>query len=468
MAYEDELKEQKRWHLLARWSDAPWFEKSVPREFLPPAEQRALQGDALGRMAVFAAEHVPHYREVFARLGLSPAEMSDPSALASLPVLQRSDIGARPERFRPDGMPEGFVVTHSATTSGSTGQPVKVYKTQVQKVQWAKFKQREYRWFRFNPLGTLGAIRDPEDLPELPDGKDVPDDGVCEKPAWPNIGGYFETGPFVGCSVLRPISRQVDWLSEHRPDYLVAQASVLEHLAFECESRPAVPGVQALLAISQELTPSMREHVERVFRAPVHQNYGLNEMGLVASRCPEGGRYHVHAESSIVEIVDDQGHPCRPGERGRILVTAITNPAMPLFRYDSGDIAECTEEPCPCGRTLPSFGAILGRYRRMAFLPPGTVPRFMRVHRALSTLPQAVGHIRQYQLHQFRDGSFELRVVAAEGLTPAFEAHMEQAWRDASDPSCPPLRIARVDTIPVPPSGKFENFTSDFFPPRDT
>jgi len=222
-------------------------------------------------------------------------------------------------------------------------------------------------------------------------------------------------------------------------------------------------------AIAQELTPSMRSHVERVFRAPVHQNYGLNEIGLVASRCPEGGRYHVHAESSIVEIVDEEGRPCRPGQRGRILVTAITNPAMPLFRYDSGDMAECTEEPCPCGRTLPSFGAILGRYHRMAFLPPGTYLRFLRVHRAFSALPrQAVGHIRQYQLHQFRDGSFELRVVAAEGLTPAFQAHIEQAWRSDSDPSCPPLRVVRVDAIPLPPGGKYENFTSDLSPPRDT
>jgi len=468
MAYEDELREQKRWHLLARWSHVPWFDKSVGREFLTPAEQRALQGDALRRMAVFAARHVPHYREVFARLGLSPAEMSDPSSLVSLPVLRRSDIGARPERFRPDRMPEGFAVTHFSKTSGSTGEPVKVYKTHVQDAQWAKFMQREARWFRFNPLGALGMIRDPESLPGLPEGKSVPDDGVCQRPAWPSIGSFFETGPFVGCSVLCSISRQADWLEEHRPDYLVAQASALEHLAFECAARPTVPGVQALHAIAQELTPSMRSHVERVFRAPVHQNYGLNEIGLVASRCPEGGRYHVHAESSIVEIVDEEGRPCQPGQRGRILISAITNPAMPLFRYDSGDIAECTEEPCPCGRTLPSFGSIMGRYRRMAFLPPETVPRFMRVHRALSTLPQTAGHIRQYQLHQFRDGSFELRVVAAEGLTPAFEAHMEQAWRDASDPSCPPLRIVRVDEIPLPPSGKFENFTSDFFPQRDT
>ncbi len=54
----------------------------------------------------------------------------------------------------------------------------------------------------------------------------------------------------------------------------------------------------------------MRTHIERSFGVPAHQNYGLNEVGLVAARC-EAGRYHVHAENCHVEIIGEDGRPAR-------------------------------------------------------------------------------------------------------------------------------------------------------------
>ena len=42
---------------------------------------------------------------------------------------------------------------------------------------------------------------------------------------------------------------------------------------------------------------------------------------------------------------------------------------MPLIRYETGDIAQALDGPCPCDRTLPSFGQIRGRRSRIASVP---------------------------------------------------------------------------------------------------
>ena len=176
----------------------------------------------------------------------------------------------------------------------------------------------------------------------------------------------------------------------------------------------------------------------------------------------------MHAEHCLVEIVDEQGKPCPPGRTGRIVATNLTNLAMPLLRYDSGDLAEATGGPCPCGRTLPTFGAVAGRYARFAFVPEGTFRCLFTVVDALAEMPahQSKG-LRKYQTHQFRDGSFELRLVSVAPLPAEFFERIKRAWHAALGSEAAELRIRQVDEIPVLPGRKFYDFTSDFFPEPD-
>jgi phenylacetate-CoA ligase len=210
----------------------------------------------------------------------------------------------------------------------------------------------------------------------------------------------------------------------------------------------------------------MRRRIETTTGARVAQNYGLNEIGLAAAQCAAGS-YHVHVEHCIIEIVDEAGAPCAPGTAGRLVLTALKNPAMPLLRYDSGDMARGLAGPCPCGRTLPAFTDLIGRYSRIAFLPPGTLPLVGALRAALEELPApAVRGLRQFQIHQFRDGSFELRLLTAGPLPPGLASTLAAAWRTAGGAAFP-LGIVRVETIARSPGGKFQDFTSDFVPGLD-
>jgi phenylacetate-CoA ligase len=146
-------------------------------------------------------------------------------------------------------------------------------------------------------------------------------------------------------------------------------------------------------------------------------------------------------------------------------VTSLTNTAMPLLRYDTGDLAEAVGADCPCGRTMPAFGDVVGRYSRIAFLPEGTLGLVGALNTAIEEMP--AGHtqgLRQIQIHQNRDNRFELRVAAASPLPPAFAQAVHAAWARASAADQHPLDIVQVREIARGPGGKFQVFTSDFMP----
>jgi phenylacetate-CoA ligase len=276
----------------------------------------------------------------------------------------------------------------------------------------------------------------------------------------------FATGPYVATSVVAPAEQLIEWLRRERPDYLMTYSETLELLARVSGDERPVDSLKAVVAISEQLTPSMRAYTERRFGTPVHQVYGLMEFGLVAVRC-DAGRYHVHNEHCFVEIVDESGRACEAGRTGRIVITTLTNAAMPLIRYDTGDLAEVVSGPCPCNRTLPSFGDIVGRYSRIAFLPPQTMARVAALREAIENMPSELARdLREFQIHQFADNRMELRFVVRSAPPDAFFEHLRVEWAKVAGQGEPKLAMRRVDEIPRLPGGKTEVFTSDFIPAR--
>ena len=123
----------------------------------------------------------------------------------------------------------------------------------------------------------------------------------------------------------------------------------------------------------------------------------------------------MQAEQGLVEILNERGEDCAPGEIGRVVVTPLANFAMPLLRYDIGDYAE-VGDPCPCGRGLPVLRRVLGRERNMLVAPDGR--RYWPFFGA--TLYRQIAPLTQYQfVHTSRDASFEARLVVERPLTPA-------------------------------------------------
>jgi phenylacetate-coenzyme A ligase PaaK-like adenylate-forming protein len=80
-----------------------WLTVEAPRQPRFPFRQHdAIERAQRRRVAAtisYAYRHVPYYRETMRRLGLVPADIRTAADLRRLPVIERADLQADPERF---------------------------------------------------------------------------------------------------------------------------------------------------------------------------------------------------------------------------------------------------------------------------------------------------------------------------------------------------------------------------------
>lgn len=104
-----------------------------------------------------------------------------------------------------------------------------------------------------------------------------------------------------------------------------------------------------------------RELIEEVFHCPVFDRYGSREAGDMACECERHEGLHLNIFNHYLEIVNENGTPCKPGEEGEIVVTTLRNFTMPLIRYKIGDLGVYSQKSCSCGRGLPMLEKVIGR-----------------------------------------------------------------------------------------------------------
>ncbi|RMD60945.1 MAG: phenylacetate--CoA ligase family protein, partial [Alphaproteobacteria bacterium] len=349
-------------------------------------------------------------------------------------------------------VPRGHGALATVTTSGSTGRPLSAVKTALQQTLWNCLTLRDHMWQRRDLTAKLAVIRGVAPG-QAPYPRDV------RYRAWGRGTGLIHaTGPAVMLSAEVPLARQLDWLQRENPGYLLTNPSNLHELVRHATATGvALPDLRGVGTLGGILRPEVRTAVRATWNVGIADIYSAQETGYLALQCPDHPHYHVQAETILLEILDPDGHPCAPGETGRVVVTPLHAFAMPLIRYDIGDYAE-VGAPCPCGRGLPVLRRVIGRVRNMLVLPSGAriAPTF--VNDWYEGLP-----VRQFQIVQHAPDHLEFRIVAARAFTAADEATVRTriAARLAE-----PMRITfgYLDAIPRGVGGKFEDFKCEVPP----
>ncbi len=113
--------------------------------------------------------------------------------------------------------------------------------------------------------------------------------------------------------------------------------------------------------VGAEMFPeSLRQKLEGKLEIFVRQAYGTVDVGCLGYECREKKGMHI-PEDVIVEIVDTEtGKQLEIGATGEIVATTFSK-TFPMIRFATGDLSYLIEDPCPCGRTSPRLGKILGR-----------------------------------------------------------------------------------------------------------
>ena len=200
---------------------------------------------------------------------------------------------------------------------------------------------------------------------------------------------------------------------------------------------------------------SLRDVCREAWNVPMVDMYSCQEAGYLALQCPDHPHYHVQSENVLLEVVDDDGRACMPGQVGRVLITSLNNFATPLIRYEIGDYAE-VGEPCCCGRGLPVLKRIMGRYRNLLTLPDGT-RRWPRL--GYESRLQDIAPIELMQMVQRSVEEIDVHLVMPRPLTGEEQENLAKFIRNNLGHPFR-LRFEYTDSIRNPANGKIEQFIS--------
>jgi len=163
--------------------------------------------------------------------------------------------------------------------------------------------------------------------------------------------------------------------------------------------------------------------IENYFGCEIFDWYGMEERVVCAAECGQHLGYHIFSEFSIVEFLKNEEPVV--GQDGEIICTRLDNYAMPLIRYQTGDIGRKLRETCSCGRGLPLMRLIGGRKRNFAVTKEGGL-----IPVTIVDIPKATGHVEQFQFVQREKGVLLLRVVKGRGFSKEDSRLIHENLRD--------------------------------------
>jgi phenylacetate-CoA ligase len=413
-----------------------------------PAEKlREWQFAQARRLVAHSRQHVPFYTETLGRLLSATESGIDESAWRSLPILTKQKVRAEHTRLRSRD-PQSSASAYSEWTTGTSGQPLEVFKTPDYNLLFRAIKLRMLRWYGFDPKRKLCEIRRPFWKTKS---------AVYRLPCWEwPFGNLFQSSPQVSMDIFTEIEAQVHFLETEAPDYLLTFPSNLRLLlrAFRRAGK-RLPSLRLVRTMTERLDPDLRRECQEVLGVPILDVYGATEMGFIAIQCPEHNHYHVQSELNLVEVLRKDGTPCQAGETGRIVITPLHAFAMPLLRYEMSDYAE-VGEPCPCGRGLPVLRQIYGRKQETLTLPSGE----RRFSIEMWIVFENIHPVIQAQLIQKSLTVLELRMVTERPLDQGACNLIIQRLTRQVGPGFD-IRLVFVDSIPRPPGGKHMDFFSE-------
>lgn len=367
------------------------YDQFVREATLPLAELRARQDAELRALIRHSVAHVPHYTRLFRRLGLAADDIRGAQDLDRLPLLTKDVIRADPESFVAR-VKTPYVLD---TTGGSTGAPLR-YRVSIECYsRGVALLFRGWGFAGYRLGDRMSTIAGASLVSTAPSVRRWVQDQLM------NVRHYSSYGISEA-----DLAGYVEHLRRWRPRFLRGYASSLYLLAKYIESeriRLVVPP-RGIFSTAEVLHTGQRQTIERVFRAPVFDNYGLNDGGVSAYECHLHAGFHIDLERAMLQTVDDAGTSVN-GRPGAIVATSLHNYAMPFIRYATGDLGVVSEDRCPCGCERPLLKELSGR-----------TTDYLRLNGRLIGSPQLTVlmgkvDVEQYQIVQTGPDSVQVRYI---------------------------------------------------------
>lgn len=330
----------------------------IPRiESLTSAEIIRYQEEKLRELLIYLQHNSPFYSDMFAKHKIDISKIKTLKDLRILPTTDKEDLQQRNMDFL---CVDPVKIVDYITTSGTLGSPITFAATNndLERLAYNEF-------LSFTTAG--GTEHDIYQLMVTLDRRFMA--GLA----------YFLGVRKLGAAAIRVGSGnfevQIDSFERFKPTGIVAVPSFLLKLIEYAEANKINlndSSVKTAICIGEPIRNSydfnlntLGKQINEKWDIKLHSTYASTEMGAAFTECCYGNGGHHHPELLIVEFLDENENPVKPGEPGELTFTTLGVEGMPLLRFKSGDICNHFEEPCSCGRNTLRISGLIGRKKQM-------------------------------------------------------------------------------------------------------
>lgn len=393
------------------------------------ASDPALPNAGQLRSFVEQAAKTPFWKERFAQYGFNINAGDIMAEIAKLPVITKQEVKDNATSIQNIQAGEKLIWHH---TSGTTGSGLVFPQTaRMEQQQWAVWWR--YRmmhglqpgtwngWFGGRSIASVKQQRPPFYRINYPMKQLM-------------FSAHHLKADTVHLYVEQLQKRRITWLHGYP-----SQISLLASLMKQAGLVRVLPDLKIITTGSENLLETQQNIIAEVLGAPVVQHYGLAEGASNISQHPDGSLRpdQDFAYTEFIPLNEENPELCR------IIGTNYHNPAFPLLRYDTGDLARIRWE-----NGVPVVLSIDGRQEDYITLPDG-----LKLGR-LDHIFKKITEVREAQIYQPETGRVVLRIVKNAGYDAAGQEKMLLAETRKRLGNSIHIEIEYLDAIPRTKSGK--------------
>jgi phenylacetate-coenzyme A ligase PaaK-like adenylate-forming protein len=307
-----------------------------------------------------ASKNSPYYREKFQREGIDVEDIRSFDDFDGVPLLTKEDVRTYKDKILASNVDRYC----KFLTSGSTGKPMEGY-WDKECSQWKRACAMRSNFWTGYRLGEriYQLYGNPEkEMKGFRKVKSLIRRKLLQRTEILDLLDVSEASMF----------KFIDKMRNKPPSILFGHTHALYLLAkFMDKHQINDIRPKGMFTAGMPLHEFERNLIEDVFKRPLFNRYGCEELGMIAAECPKQEGLHINTDSHYVECLNRDGKPVPAGELGQIVITDLSNLAMPFIRYKMEDIVRLSDHACSCGRTQPLITTIEGRTADFLVTPEG-------------------------------------------------------------------------------------------------
>lgn len=236
--------------------------------------------------------------------------------------------------------------------------------------------------------------------------------------------------------------------SQNGKAMLLGYGSTYKVLSEYIENR-SLPNIKlaGVVSGSDMLFDDVRENIEKMFQCRCYSRYSNEENGVIGQDELENNVFYLNEANYYVEIFKlNEDKLADDGEIGRIIVTDLYNFAMPMIRYDTGDIGRISYRKDCNGKTKRVIDQFGGRKVDIIYKTTGEVISPHSITNMMWDYPD----IKQFQFIQSDEKKYNLLLNISNDINvDLIKKELKKiVGKDAE------ILIEFVNEIPVLSSGK--------------